>query len=291
MVLDRSGRYVPDLKRTEFEIFENGDKQDVSYFESISEPLTVLLLLDTSGSMDSLMKDVGRGAAAFITQLRDHDRVSVATFSDKTKINLIIQATLKKDLKGAFHLNADIGDSYTATFDAVESALKYLDQFKGRKALVLFSDGELYGKHETAASNLRRAQEGESLIYTVRLGEYPMYQPGYVRVITRENISRYGNTLALPKNDLQKLIGRVNAYMYGLASASGGRGFQINQIADLPATFRAIAAELSQIYRLGYSTITPPIEGELRKLTVKVNVPNVAVRSRNEVVYKAKELK
>ena len=201
-----------------------------------------------------------------------------------------------------------MGDSFTTTFDAVEKGIKYLKRFSGRKAIVLFSDGELYGIHASAKSNLRDAEEQEALIYTIRFGEYPTHQPGYSianlprrqspgfigdrnrsgdsEIITKSDLDMLGKSSVLSKKDKAKLIEKVNAYMIGLADRTGGRNFQVDQINDLESAFSSVAGELGEQYLIGYSPTKEGKDGERRRITVKVNIPNVAVRSRNEVIYK-----
>ena len=134
--------------------------------------------------------------------------------------------------------------------------------------------------------NFRRAEESDAAIYTVRFGQYPMYQPGYTKVIMPEDIKRYGNTLGLTRKELQKLVDRVDGYMYGLAEKTGGRGFQFDSMNDLMGSFQTIAGELGQQYALGYEPTKAPLNGERRTISVKVNVPGAVVRSRKEVVFK-----
>ena len=153
-------------------------------------------------------------------------------------------------------------------------------------------------------------EEQEALIYSIRFGEYPSHQPGYAvadlprrtddsgfigdrdrrgnsDIISTTDLERLGKKTVLSPKDQAKLIKTVNAYMIGLADRTGGRNFEVEQIADLESAFRG------RRWRIGrtvyYRDIHPTVDGkdgERRRITVKVNVPNVAVRSRNEVIYK-----
>jgi VWFA-related protein len=308
-VLDREGRYVTNLRKEDFQIFEDGIEQEVALFEPTVKPFTALLLFDNSGSMRNYIGDLARAANAFVKQMRLDDELIVATFSDKGKIQIILEATKKRNLQQNILFKARIGDSFTTTFDAVEKGIEYIKSFQGRKAIVLFSDGELYGTRASAKSNLRDAEEQEALIYTIRFGAYPTHQPGYVSSRTTGRIAepgflgdrdRFGNSDIISENDLAtlgksstakredlaKLVEKVNSYMNDLAQRTGGRSFHIDEVANLEAAFRAVAGELGQQYVLGYSSHSPGKGGERRKISVKVNMPNVAVRSRNEVIYK-----
>ncbi|MEQ1645948.1 MAG: VWA domain-containing protein, partial [Pyrinomonadaceae bacterium] len=186
-----------------------------------------------------------------------------------------------KDFRQTIRLSERLGDSHSTLFDAVEKAMQYMDRLTGRKAIVLFTDGELFGRRASQKDNLRDAREQEALIYTIRFGD-SAHQPGLYAAGSQFPIER-----KLSPKELAK-IKTVNAYLEGLSTATGGRSFDLDEVSDLEATFQQVSAELGQQYFIGYSPITPAKDGERRKITVKVNIPNVAVRSRNEVVFKKK---
>lgn len=309
-IMDRDGRYKTGLKKDDFKIFEDGVEQEVALFAPVEEPFTALLLLDISNSMRDYMATLARAVSVFTSQLRADDQIIVATYVDDTKIHIVVEPTKKKDFRKVIALESPIADSFTTTFNAVERGIKYMKDIKGRRAIILFSDGELYGKRASAKSNLRDAEEQEALIYTIRFGAYPTHQPGYADrmsekdrfeniwnigekgglgesepIINKKDFAKLGESKRASK-DLAKLMEKVNAYMQGLAQKTGGRSYAVNAIEDLEETFRLVAGEIGQQYTLGYYPAKPGKDGERRKISVKVNVPNVAVRSRNEVVYK-----
>ena len=237
-ILDKNGRYVTNLEKENFKLFEDGIEQKLAFFESTEQSFTVLLLLDNSGSMNDYLPNLARAANVFLKQLRPDDQLIVAAFSDKKQIQIILEATKVKNFQEKISLKPTIGDYFTATFDAVEDGIKYMGKFNGRRAIILFSDGEQYGIKASAKSNFRDAEEQEALIYTLRFGVFPTHQPGY---------SEYWI-----KKEQQKLIEKVNFYMQGLAQKTGGRSFEINVISDLETTFAQVANELGQQHRIGY---------------------------------------
>ncbi|MBK9529308.1 MAG: VWA domain-containing protein [Acidobacteria bacterium] len=281
-VLDKDGRYVTNLTKDNFKIIENGVEQDVSYFETVDKNVTVMLLLDLSGSMNDYIEPLGRSAAAFIAKLREDDRIIVAGFADDSKLHILQEPIKKKDFRQRIRLSERLGDSITTTFDAVEKAMQYMDRITGRKAIVLFTDGELFGRRASQKDNLRDAREQEALIYTIRFGD-SAHQPGLYAAGSQFPLER-----KLSAKELATIKATVNAYLEGLSTATGGRSFDLDEVSDLEATFQQVSAELGQQYLIGYSPITPAKDGERRKITVNVNIPNVAVRSRNEVVFKKK---
>jgi VWFA-related protein len=277
-VLDRLGRTVTGLDLSNFRLLEDGQEQSISFFRTVDEPATVLLLLDQSGSMNDYLIDVGRASANFIGALRDDDTIAVAGFSDDGKIHLLCEPTQKKDFRQIINLHKGYERDLTTTFNAVEKAIKFMRQFSGRKAIVLFSDGELFGRGVSANDNFRDAEEQESLIYTVRFGLYPTHAPGS------------GNWRWPPtEKEKAKLTARANAYLEGLSQRTGGRSLEVLKLEELGEAFRLISEELGRQYLLGYTPLRTPVPGERRRLVVKVTAPNVAVRARNEVVFRQSE--
>jgi Ca-activated chloride channel homolog len=273
-VMDRDGRYVTNLKKEDFQIFEDGVEQEVSFFEPVEKPFTALLLIDNSGSMRNYVSDLTRAANAFVDQLRPEDRLAVATFSDRGRIQLLLEATKIIDLHKKITLSARMGDDFTTTFNAVKLGIRYMKNLQGRRAMILFSDGEQYGNGTSAKSNFRDAEEQEVLIYTIRFGAFPTHQPGYMPYVSR-------------KDDL-RLIERVNAYMQGLAQKTGGRSYQVGNISSLEETFRMVANELGRQYSLGYYPTKPLQPGQRRQIKVKVDVPDLVVRARDSYIVDKK---
>jgi Ca-activated chloride channel homolog len=312
-VMDKQGRYIHDLKKNDFSIFENGTQQEIAFFEPSEKPFTVLLLIDVSCSMHGYLPDAGKAADAFIRQLRADDQVIVATYSDDALIHVILGPVKKRDVTTSVTLVQPPKYGFTTTFDAVERGIDYMKGFSGRRAIIFFSDGELYGKHASAKSSLKIAEEQDSLIYPVRFGPFPAFDPGaYLVRRAHENqvtdtswssadsgslvgskpvyssVVIPGGVIVRPENkkETAKLLERVNAYMGGLAGASGGRYFQVELMADLEQTFGTIAEELGRQYSLGYLPSTTAKDGESRRIKVRVNAPDTAVRARTEVVYR-----
>lgn len=269
-VLDRDGRYVTNLRREDFQVFEDGVEQEIAYFEPTVHPFTALLLIDNSGSMRNYAANLARAANAFVKQMRPDDQLIVATFSDGGQIHVFLEATKKRNLKIRILLQARTGDYFTTTFDAVERGIKYMKNFQGRRAIILFSDGEQYGNKASAKSNLRDAEEQEALIYTIRFGVFPTHQPGYTGYVS--------------KKDQYKLTEKANGYMQGLAQKTGGRSYQVDDIADLEKTFSTVAEELGQQYSLGYYPKKQPEAGQRRQIKLKLHPPNLAVRARDSYI-------
>ncbi|MEJ7622670.1 MAG: VWA domain-containing protein [Pyrinomonadaceae bacterium] len=304
-VTDRDGRGIRVLRSSDFKIFENGIEQQPIIFEPTNSPFTVMLLVDVSGSMSTYMSHVGKALDTFIERLRPDDTFTVAFFSSQSTLHIRIPLTKKRDYR---YLEPEQpktsargrGSSFTMTLDAVDNAIKYMSLIKGRRAIVLFGDADPSGRHASVASNLRNAEEQEAVFYTVRYGEYPgaciqttsdlalrsqSISPDD-EIVTKADLRNLGHQgCHYRKNEIPKLIRAVDAHFMGLAEKTGGRGYKINEISDLSATFSQIVSELGQQYLIGYEPHEPARPGERRKITVKVNIPNAVVRARREVVF------
>ena len=187
-------------------------------------------------------------------------------FNDR--IQTVLPATKVRDVKTGINLKTKVREGDTIIYDAVDSAIKKMKKIMGRRAIVLFSDGEGVGI-KSREDNLRDAMEQEASIYTIKFGTYASEPPKWAN-----------------RKYYFERIEEIESYMRDLAGSTGGRPYHAEQIADLNETFRKVAEELGRQYTLGYYPTVDGKDGERRKITVKVNVPNVAVRSRNEVIYK-----
>jgi VWFA-related protein len=269
-VLDREGRYITNLRKEDFQIFEDGVEQEVALFESVEQQITVLLLLDVSGSMYNDLGSLMNAASNFLGQLRPNDQVMIATFSDE--VNVLFDFKSVKDVRNGKKLHIKINGlpPVTMVYDAVEFGLKKMKKTRGRKAIVLFSDGVGSGYRASAKSNIRDAEENEALIYTVQFDTL-VIPPGYK--LTEKDSER-----------IKQNNETASWYMSELATKTGGRHFQMDNIADLAKTFGEVADELGRQYSLGYYPKTEGKKGDRRQIKVKVKQPNLSVRARNSYI-------
>src|SRR5207302_6666889 len=170
-VMDRDGKYIPNLRKEDFHIWEDGVEQQVAYFASTEKPFTVALLIDTSGSTRERLQDIQNAAMTFVNQLGADDRVMVMSFDDK--IRVLTQPTNDRyALRGA--IDQVRPGSGTRLYDAVDQVInQYLNRIEGRKAVVLFTDGvDTTSKHASYESTLREAEELDALIYPFEFDTY-----------------------------------------------------------------------------------------------------------------------
>ena len=269
-VKDRDGRYVTNLKREDFRIFENGTEQEIPYFQPTEQYFTVFLLLDVSDSMTYELQNMIKAANTFFERLRPEDRLIAATFD--SRVNTYINNKTVKEIretrtKAQFFAGPTLPD--TMVYDAIDHAMDKMKKIRGRKAVVLYSDGIGSGYRNSAESTLREAEEQEATIYTLRYDTKA--PPGYV-MGEKEAARRKGRTETAKR------------YMRELAEVTGGRYFPMEAISNLEEAFSRIAEELSQQYSLAYYPKEPGKKGERREINVKVNIPDAAVQARSSYI-------
>jgi len=161
-----NGLYASNLKKDEFEVWEDAVKQEIAFFSSVSAPFHVVLMLDTSASTLESLRDIKRAAIAFTDQLQRHDQVLVIAFNDLvTELNQFTSD--KATLRDAIN-NSQAGEG-TKLYDAFSVALDSLRTISGRKAIVLFSDGvDRISDRATFDSTLRGLDEEGVIVYPIR---------------------------------------------------------------------------------------------------------------------------
>ncbi|HEV7890484.1 MAG TPA: VWA domain-containing protein [Pyrinomonadaceae bacterium] len=167
VVSDRGGRYVPDLKAEEFNVSEDGAEQKVSFFATVSEPFHVVLLIDTSASTTAeKMRQVQEAAVTFVNNLQTDDRVKVVSFDDDVRVLCDFtgdRATL------ASAIRATRPGKGTRLYDAFDLAYRSLRRVKGRKAVVMLTDGvDWHSDSRTYDDNRRALEESDVVVYPVR---------------------------------------------------------------------------------------------------------------------------
>jgi VWFA-related protein len=162
----REGAYVPDMRQEEFSIYEDGVKQNLSFFATTTEPFHVILMLDTSASTQEKLREIQRAAIAFLSQLQPVDRVKVISFDDEiqdlndfTNDQTLLRVAIKKTRAGRG----------TKLYDAMQLALDTFNDVKGRKAVVIFTDGvDLRSDNWHYDDNMKMLEESGVIVYPIR---------------------------------------------------------------------------------------------------------------------------
>jgi VWFA-related protein len=323
-VMDRNGRFIPDLRQQEFRIYEDGVEHEVAYFASIEKPFTLALVLDTSASTRFRLEEIQDAAIAFVNQLRADDRVMVVSFDEEVRV--LAEATNNRNVLRDAIRRTRTGGS-TKLYDAVDLVINQrLNREQGRKAVILFTDGvDTASNHASYQSNIRDAEELDALIYPVQYdtsdhngGGYGGGGGGGSNWPSRNPAPRSSGNVVIDilggilgggssgrggrggggggRNRGPVIFGggtngsspedyrRADAYLNDMANKTGARLFRADTTRDLSQSFAAIAEELRRQYSLGYYPKTTAQMGTRRQIRVRVMRPNLVVRARDSYI-------
>jgi Ca-activated chloride channel homolog len=304
-VTDRNGRYIPNLRKEDFRLWEDGVEQTVAFFNAVDKPFSVVLMIDTSGSTRFRLEDIQDAAITFVNQLRRDDKVMVVSFDNDVEV-LSEFTSDRYRLRDAIR-RTRTGDS-TRLYDAVDLVINQrLNRIDGRKAVVLFTDGvDTTSRHASYESNLRDAEELDALIYPVQYDTYAdvgggggSSWPGSSRVpsspidilvqilggVSRGGNSRSGGGGGSGPGTSRRDYDVANRYLHDLSQVTGARKYQADSIQNISVAFSNIAEELRRQYSLGYYPKNPAQAGQRRQIRVRVNQPNLAVRTRDSYIF------
>jgi len=277
-VFDRNGLYIPNLRQSDFKIFEDGKEQEIAYFGTTDKPFTVILLLDTSPSTEYKIEDIRRAATAFVDQLKPQDNVMVVEFD----ANVHVLAELTND-RQKIYKRADFGGG-TSLYDAVDFSLrKRLSKIEGRKAIVLFTDGvdTTSGKADYD-STIVQAEESEAMVFPIYYNTFFDNQQGIYSPFPSIGI-------LTPKGTRAEEYALGKQYLEDLAAYTGGRVFRPESTpGGLTAAFEGIAEELRRQYNIGYIPKETGKPGERKQIKVRVDRPNLVLRARDSYIVGAK---
>lgn len=243
-VTDERGKVVTHLGREDFDVLEDGARQQVTAFTRGEFPLAAAVAIDRSFSMGAERLAAAKSAARiFLGALRPADEAMVIAIGSEIEA----LAPLSTDRR-AQHQAVDGLDRWgtTSLHDAIIEAMNAIQPARGRRALVLLSDGDDRYSEASASDALARARSADVLIYPIALGA------------------------------------RRPPLFSELAALTGGRSAHLRDARALPQALREIAEELRHQYLLGY-TPTRPLDdkGEWRAITVRVKRPGLQVRARD----------
>ena len=287
-VMDRDGRYIPNLKKEEFRIWEDGVEQEVAFFQSVDKPFSVVLMLDTSPSTQFRLEDIQDSAIEFVNQLRPDDKVMVVSFNGSIKV-LSEFTTDRPRLRNAIY-RARTGGG-TRLYDAVDMVInQQLSRVSGRKAIVLFTDGvDTTSDRADYNTTIMDAQELDALIYPVQYDT-----SGDMNSVVMPRIDILGQILGgimgggrrgRARGTSQGEYEIANQYLLELANSTGGREYKADTLQNMSYAFANVAEELRRQYSLGYYPKRPPEAGQRRYIKVRARQPNLAVRARDSYIF------
>jgi Ca-activated chloride channel homolog len=256
VVFDKAGRPVRGLGTKDVQLFENGVKQEVSYFREASSlgdpservPLSIVLVLDTSGSMKPNLHFLQEAVLNFLYKLEEIDTALLVSFNESVKGSAEFTGDTDRLERFVEGLQAWGG---TSLYDAIQYSLGRIKDAPGRKALVIFSDG---------ADTTSQLGDKEVVDYA-RAVEATVYSIGFKG-------EGGGMLSSSPRGFLRKI-----------ATETGGQFFAPDKVGELIKVFNEISTELKNHYLLAYTPTKEP-DGTWREIDLKVNRPDTQVRVR-----------
>jgi Ca-activated chloride channel homolog len=237
----RDGKFVRGLKQEDFSIREDGKPQPITMFAPEGLAIELVVTMDVSGSMDDDMPEMRSAVKALLEALRPQDRATVAAFNTSFFVVSAREAAADRRQRSVDRLAAWGG---TALYDALVRSADLLQKRTGRKAIIVFTDGDDQSSRTSAQAAERRMETSDAVLYVIGQGHA-------------------GRTPAL-KNRLERL-----------ARLSGGRAFFTENITELRTVFGEIVEDLANQYALWY-TSDREADNTWRRIEVRV-------RSKGEV--------
>jgi Ca-activated chloride channel family protein len=259
-VADAQRRLVPDLTKDDFEIFDNDKPQPITYFDNSIQPITVVVMLDTSGSMTLAIDLLKSAAEQFFMRLLPDDKAKVGAFNDKIEVSA--RFTSNRDELISDTKDLDFGNT-TRLWDAVALSLDELKEVEGRRVVLVFTDGDDTGSRAGQGTMIERARAEEVMVYAI--GFESSYFNGQRMVRSR------------PDRGLRKI-----------ADETGGGYFELQKTTDLAPTFTRVALELHSQYVIGFTPTQ--LDGRVHKLTVKMKQAGMTARARRSYVAAADKI-
>ena len=285
-VVDRRGNPVLDLQRDNFIVYEDGVRQNITSFESITTPFSLALLLDMSGSTLGFRQNLKLAAWRFIDALALEDRVAVIGFNERT--DLITNFTTDRK-KIAWAIERADGRGGTELYSALNFALKHLaSEGKRRKAIIVLTDGLDTSMRNIDRVASARAQTDQEAVTSIK-PEANKTLTAVLDAADRQGVTIY--PLALPSGDLKRLplvtpqitaiYTAARVRLEALARRTGGQVSDIRQLQDLAKTYASVAADLRTLYTVSYqSSGGRERDGRWREIRVDIDRPEVIARTR-----------
>jgi len=259
-VTDAAQKYVTDLTQDDFQVFEDGVKQDVTLFNRTNLPIALSLLVDTSASMETRLPIAQEAAIGFARRLRPQDLAEIVDFDSRV---VVLQNFTSKASELETAIRKTSAGGSTSMYNAIYIALKDLkkavatntDEIR-RQAIVVLSDGEDTSSLLPFEEVLDLAKRSETAIYAIGLRS------------------------AESSSSASKGFKEAEFVLRQLSQETGGRAFFPNQVADLNNIYSQIADELSSQYTVGYTSKNPKRDGAWRRVVVRASRTGVQTRTK-----------
>jgi len=250
-------RYANDLAEQDFEVYEDGARQAITFFSKIQQPIALAILLDTSASMNERLGTAQEAAVGFARRMRREDAIEVIDFDSQVRILQSFTndvSALEKAIRGT-----DVNGS-TSLYNAIYISLKELKKAKAgsteeirRQAIVVLSDGDDTSSLVPYEEVLDLAKRSETAIYAIGLRPVGAYRTEFKE---------------------------AEFVLKQLSQETGGRAYFVTTLSELPKIYEQISEELANQYSLAYSSKNPMRNGAWRRIVVRVTKPGLTARTR-----------
>jgi VWFA-related protein len=269
-VTDRDGRLVPNLAREDFEVRDKGKPQPLTVFSNEIQPITVVMMLDRSGSMRGNFRLVEAAGEAFVRAMLPADKARIGTFAERIDIQPEGFTSDKNALVSVLRSDLPI-EGPTPLWNAVDAAIDSLKDQDGRRVVLIFSDGgdapqNFSFRNKSIMDVMRRAQQENVMVYAVGLQTTVLRGPS-----NRGGVGSLMGSMSSQRPDPGLAI---------IAEDTGGGYFELTRAEELVSTFAGVADELHRQYALGFEPAT--LDDKMHKLEVKVSKPGMKARARKE---------
>jgi Ca-activated chloride channel homolog len=257
--VDGTGHFVTDLAKESFNVYEDGQPQEIQFFNRSNLPIALSILLDTSASMEDKIQTAQEAAVGFVKHLRGQDLGQVIDFDSRVLISQSFTSNVK-DLEDAIRKTTAGGS--TSLHNAIYISLKELKKIQARnadevnrQAIVVLSDGEDTSSLVSFDEVLELAKRSETAIYAIGLrGKGPEH--------------------------LRGSFNEADYVLRELSQQTGGRVFFARSASELGNIYEQISDELSSQYMIGYTSRNPKRDGAWRRVLVRVKEPNITARTK-----------
>jgi VWFA-related protein len=261
MVTTKDGQTIPNLKKENFRISEDGTPQTIANFNTSQAPITAALLVEFASTNYHFMVDALNASYAFANTLKKDDWVAVISYDMKPQI-LADFTQDKKEVYGALNQLRIPGFAETNLFDALYDTLDRLDRIEGHKYVILISTGV------DTFSKLNLDQIIKKVKITKDITIFPVSVGWIAREMAEANGHAAYHGMGIPVNRMDYL--QADNEMQTFARLTGGKFYQPRFVGDMVDTFKEIGTDIRNQYNISYHPINSKQDGTYRKLKVDV---------------------
>jgi len=282
IVQDQVGRPVTNLEKSDFEVFEDGEPQDIAYFATSETPRSMLLLFDVSGSTGPQRPFMVQAFNVFLALMRPFDRVALASFAGGLRM-LMPWRNIEGKPKD---VTVPAPQNLSYVYSAIEDGLASFKNEKGRRGMIVMTDGrdttffnDVIGSHKVREADADKSFQ--KLVQNVRKYGIPLY---VIAINSDRNpfestsdVEYTGVKNAIGEAGARKYLTEVRVRMEQLASSTNGRILYPRNLEEVAPLYDAIGRELGRSYSIGYAPANPSNDGRVRKIEVRVRRDSVHV--------------